>query len=71
MSDDPVMSRDIHSHHLGHINRGSIECPVGMILLLDNNEYYVIWQNPSIGVINSCREIRNYDLLIIVAANLS
>lgn len=41
----------------------------GMILLLHYKEYYVIWQNPSTGVINSCGEIRNCDLLITVAAN--
>lgn len=69
VSDDPVVSREIHSHHPGHINKGSLEYHTGMILLPDYNEYHVTWWNPSIGVINICGEIRNYDLLITVAAN--
>lgn len=71
VSDDPVMSREIHSHHLDWINKGSKEYRIGMIFLLCYNEYYVIWWNPSTGVINSWGEIKNYDLLVTVAANNS
>lgn len=71
LSADPVMSREIQSHHLDCINKGSREYHIGMILLLRYNEYYVIWWNPSIGVINSWGEIKNYDLLVTGAANNS
>lgn len=64
VSDDPVMPREITATTWTTSRRET-----GMILLLHYNEYYVIWQNPSIGVINSCGEIRSYDLLITVAAN--
>lgn len=42
VSDEPVISRKIHNHHLDHIKKGSRECHRGIILLLNQNEYYVI-----------------------------
>lgn len=40
MSDDLVMSRENHSHHLGHINKGSIIHHLGIIFLF----YYYIFE---------------------------